>query len=1642
MRVDLVVVCVAAVALSLPTLSTCDPLFVMSAPNLLRVGSPEYVFVEAQDYNNQGPLQVKIVVSKFPSKDVIVEKTVTLTKPGNFRKIEQIIIPPTDFVNAEKEFVYLQAFFPNHVLEKVILLSFQSGYIFLQTDKTIYTPSSTVYYRIFALTPDLKPTETSVQVDIMNQDGILMSQESITLKDAKGMLSRSYLIPELVSFGTWSLVARFSNTPQKTFTAQFELKEYVLPSFEIILTPRKTFYYVNDDNLEIDIKARYLYGKEVTGMAFVMFGVLIDGQKRSLPHSLQRVKVTGGAGSATLRKEHITSVFPKVDDIVHSSIYVQVSVLTETGSEMVEAEKRGIMIVKSPYTINYKRTPTYFKPGMPFSVIVYVSTPDASPAGGIKVAFEWNEMKEVVTTQNNGIAEHAINTEANWQSLQITATTMDTDLAEDRQASRDMRVQPYQTKAGSKNYLHIKVAGHVGLGDRITLNFNLQVNFKQPHEITYLILSRGKLVETNGITRQGQTVLSKDLIVTKDMVPSFRIVAYYHVGSEVVSDSVWVDVENTCMGKLKVEVIPKDTRYKPKGKLSLKITGDPGAKVGLVAVDKGVYVLNNKHRLTQSKVWDTVEKLNTACTAGSGKDSMGVFYDAGLVFETNAAGGTAVRQAPTCQTQAKRKRRAVTIMEVQTTAAKNYFGEERQCCVDGMKKNILGYSCERRAEFILDGPKCKVAFLKCCEIISKHRDEERDDILQLARSDLLEDDDLMDELIQDLTSRSNFPESWLWKDVTHADKCSKENCEKTEIGYFPDSITSWQLSAISLSDNGICVSDTLSMEINVDFFMDLKLPYSAVRHEQIEIRAIIHNQLQESMNVRVEWYNTKGVCSVASQSGKYRTTVHVDEMSTLAVPFVIVPIGEPGKYIIEVKAIAMVHGQYVTDGIKKDLLVVSEGVREKVSQTIVLDPNGGIQTNTIPAIDSKRKVLDSPANTYITVQGDDLGVTIEKAISGEVMKNLIRQPSGCSEQNMAYTTMPVIAAHYLDKTKQWETVGVDKRDTAINFIKKGYNNQVTNHRKPDGYYAVYTKTLPGTWLTAYVAKVFSMASDIISVDNNVICSALKWLILNRQQPDGIFMERAVLRYIDSGDVFGTDSDASMTAFVLIAMQEGSQICNSFQRSMDSAVRYLTGKIHALKNPYAAAMVSYALANAGKLDKSILYKFSHDDGTHWPVTGNHLLTVEATAYALLALVKMREFERAAPVVKWLNEQRGSMGGYSTTQPTIMVFQALAEYRIHAPEAPGKDLQVEISASGRSGSVTWTWGKGNAFQTRSDKFGLDEELTITTKGKGKGTVFVEHIYYATPKQKNLECEQFSLNVTLMKKAKVEAQDSYQAKETYQLTIDVQFLGNKDSTNMPILDVSIPTGFEVDNADLFKLQEGKDRYIQNWEKDKKLSERGSIIIYLPKISHQQPDRIAFKLHKVLDVGMIQPAAVTVYQYYKPDNSCVKFYPAETAELKRLCIEDVCQCAEGMCCKQKKTFEELKDRAKRACGTEIDYIFKGTVQEIQPSSATDVFNIKVDSMLKSGTDGGMINGTERLFIAHTTCRDKMDLQVTKSYLIMGAKQDVHKVKDGYQFVFGDKTWIEYWPTETEGQEPEFSEQFQQLQVLAFELMNFGCSF
>ena len=65
---------------------------VMSAPNLLRVGTAENIFVECQDYTG-ADIPVEIIVMNHPTKAKrLASTTVTLTSGNNFQQLAQIMV--------------------------------------------------------------------------------------------------------------------------------------------------------------------------------------------------------------------------------------------------------------------------------------------------------------------------------------------------------------------------------------------------------------------------------------------------------------------------------------------------------------------------------------------------------------------------------------------------------------------------------------------------------------------------------------------------------------------------------------------------------------------------------------------------------------------------------------------------------------------------------------------------------------------------------------------------------------------------------------------------------------------------------------------------------------------------------------------------------------------------------------------------------------------------------------------------------------------------------------------------------------------------------------------------------------------------------------------------------------------------------------------------------------------------------------------------------------------------------------------------------------------------------------------------------------------------------------------------------------
>ncbi|XP_047433333.1 complement C3-like isoform X2 [Mugil cephalus] len=1607
---------------------------VMSAPNLLRVGTPENIFVECQGCTG-GDIPVEISVWRHPTKSKRLTFTsVTLTGNGDedFQKLAQITIPPGEFSKdpSVKQYVNLEAKFPDRVLEKVVLVTFQSGYIFIQTDKTLYTPNAKVHYRMFALAPGMEPVEAadaSISVEVVTPDGIILPEGTVFPKS--GIHTEQYLLPEASSPGLWKIVAKFTSNPQQSFSAEFEVKEYVLPSFEIKLTTPVPFFYVDSEDLTVSIHATYLFGEEVDGTAYVVFGIIDEGQKRSMSSSLQRVSIEKGKGEATLKKEHITQTFnyTNILPLVGSSIFVSVSVLTESDSELVEAELRGIQIVTSPYRIVFKKTPKYFKPGMSFDVVVEVLNPDDTPAKNVPVVVNPGAVPS--STADNGMARVTINTQATDAILTITAKTNKPRIGSDRQANATMVAFPQR----STSYIHIGVdAAQLKLGDPLKVNLNRQIN--EDADITYLILSRGQLLKYGRHKARGQVLISVSMTVTKEMLPSFRIVAYYHSSTNhVVSDSVWVDVEDSCMGQLKLEPKRPVPSYEPRRTFGLKVTGDPGATVGLVAVDKGVYVLNNKHRLTQKKVWDIVEKYDTGCTPGGGKDSMGVFFDAGLVFETSAGFGTPDRIEPKCPAPSRRKR-ATTLMEVTTTLASKYKDDklQKECCLDGMKPTPVSYSCEVRSEYIVDGQACIDAFLDCCKQITSQLAEQKEDFLQLARS---EEDDSSYLDSNNIVTRTNFPESWLWMDIKLPD-CPRQNPECDATFYerdipLQDSITTWQFTGISLSrTHGICVGDPLEVIVRKDFFIDLKLPYSAVQGEQLEIKAILHNHSPDVFTVRVDLQEEPHLCSAASKRKRFRQEVTVGKFTTRSVPFIIIPMKE-GEHKIVVKA--AVKDLDVSDGIQKMLRVVPLGVLVKHPQTVTLDPTtkgvGGTQEEILnSAIPKSDVVPNTPSSTQISVTGrEQVSTLVENAISGKLIGSLITQPSGCGEQTMAAMTLPVIATIYLDKTNQWETVGFKRRVEALEHIKTGYVNMF-KYRKSDGSFAIWEDYESSAWLTAYVAKVFAIAHGVTAATTSMICGAVKFLILKAQQPDGMFSEVGRQTYIGmTGDVRGTDSDASMTAFCLIAMQESRTICstsvNSLPSSIDKAVAYLERRLPSLTNPYAVAMTSYALANEGKLNKDILYRFASPDRSHWPVPKGHIFTLEATAYVLLALVKTQEFEAAKPVVRWLSQQQSASGQFGSTQATIIAYQAVAEYWANAKE-PDYKLNVDVIIPGKSKPDKFHFNRENHYATRTSRLkNINHNITVVANGTGEATVTMVSLYYARPKEMSSHCQKFNLSVELLTE-KVKGDET-----VYRLKIEVLYKDKERDATMSILDIGLLTGFTVNTKDLDLLSKGHAKMIAKYEMNTVLSERGSLVLYLNKVSHKRPEEISFRLHQKMKVAVLQPAAVSVYEYYN-QSDCVKFYHPERQEgqLLTLCLHGECACAEEDCTMQKKEGITNDLRTAKVCEStetsKVEFVYKVRLDEFVPELSIDVYKMHVVEVIKEGSFDVGSHGKKRMFLSFQHCRESLGLKQGKTYLVMGSSKDIRRddKKQTYYYMFGEGTWVEYWPTTEECQtDPSF---------------------
>ncbi|XP_029458609.1 complement C4-A-like [Rhinatrema bivittatum] len=1624
--------------------------YLITAPNVVHVGTEETVAIQL--HGAQSPITIQVYFED-EIKRIRLSKTFNfnLSKDNSYQEVQSILIDPEFWARAEmskrrqKPYVLLVAenkeLFGGRKTTR-ILLSSRKGYIFIQTDKPIYTPKEKVKFRVFTLDNYMKPVDDNIQIQVLNEKDLVVKTDQLR---SRKMLSEMFEIPDIAQPGMWKIVAWFLGFEMSKASTKFDVRKYELPTFEVKIIPSKPYYHVNDSSFSFDIHAKHSYGKAVVGIVFVRFGLLIKQNKTFVPGLEQQASMKDGKATVILYTSALEAKIDKsIDSLKGENLYIALTAVETASGEIREEEYTGIKFLSSPYTIDLSKTKHFFVPGAPFSIMASITFADGSPASDVPCILTINVdgsqiLQQTRRSNQEGLLSlvHEIPVSANKLDVMVTA--------EGGEPGMTISAKSYQSP--SKSFLGISVPHTVlepGEAIDITLKDIHQSDNGNVDYFYYMIVTKGKVIQMGRVQSPMKTF---KLSITKAMVPAFRLIAYYFIRNqnEIIADSVWIDIKDVCEGK--IEVRPGKEKYKPADFMKLSIETAHGGTVALVVVDTAVFILNNRNKLTSKKVFDVMNSYDLGCSIGGGANTFGVFTDAGLAFVTNTM-TSAMREDYVCQESfSGRSKRSADFHQTVINIAKKYEdAQTRKCCYDGMKLNPMRFSCDKRLTKVRGTNLCKEAFKDCCERIAIVRKKLKEQNTGLARTSTTEDLDIFDE--SSVKLRSEFPESWWW---------TAETVKGPGIHWIskiiPDSITTWEIQAVHFHDRGFCVAEPKTFQAFQDVFLSLRLPYSVKRYEQLQVKAIVYNYQSESIKVTVKMEAVKELCSPASSGKIAQQHLTVPANSAVPVYFSVVPM-EVGEIPITVSAWS---SEESIDSVMKKLTVVSEGILRTEDITKYLS-NG--RRENVNLIKPSNMIPDTDSHIFMSLKGDIMGESIENCLSSNTIDDFIRVPTGCGEQTMVKMAPAMYAIEYLDVSEQWVQLKEDRKDEAIQMIDKGYTRMLTFQNR-DGSFAIYRGYEGGTWLTAFVVKVFIKCMGYIHVEISYIHKAVSFLIQN-QRNDGSFHDPyPVMDREMQGGIRLSEGDLSLTAFVTIALHHALSTYKSSENktvktSIENAIGYMERKLDYQLSPYSAAITAYALSLVNPNTNGVLKAEQILSGKsvfvketklrYWPAS-TEAISIETTSYALLQALIKGNITYAKTIANWLIEKRKYGGGFCSTQDTVVALEALSKYSLQTVNDP-INLKIDITDPGRGKGQIIHLKNDNALTEEKLQFEFGNKINVAVSGQGTGSMTILKVYHSS-EQENNTCNHLTLDVqvndflpepedlnynyddyesvqnddplsTMTKldwfdirsRRRRDVSASEKKKEDLHYTICIKSEEKDSKTEMFLVDLTLLSGLEPVTEDLDQLINSADKYIDFYEYKK-----GKILLYFGKISDGPGgDCIKFRVKTINPMGLVQPANAIAYDFYNPSRKCSIFYnaPQKSSLVSTLCQGEVCQCAEGPCPKEKCTFKAKITEETRlwfACYSPIvDYAYRARIKGSTQKNTFTYYEAEITKVFTFTGDETIKKGNIRQFIKRSSCA--LNLKNNQEYLLMG--KDGHTVDSNskIQYFLDSKVWIEEIPS------------------------------
>ncbi|XP_002916001.1 complement C5 [Ailuropoda melanoleuca] len=1630
--------------------------YVISAPKVFRVGASENIVIQVYGYTEV--FDATISIKSYPDKKFTYSSgRVTLSSENKFQNAAVLTIQPKQLSGGRNpvSHVYLEVVSRHFSRSKKVPITYDNGFLFIHTDKPIYTPQQSVKVRVYSLNEDLKPAKRETVLTYIDPEG--SEVDIVEENDYTGIISfPDFKIPSNPKYGVWTIQAKYKEDFSTTGTTYFEIKEYVMPHFSVSIEPEKNFIgYKDFTDFEITIRARYFYNKVVTeAEVYITFGIrddLKDNQKEMMQKALQNTMLINGVAQITFNSETAIKElsYDSLEDLDNKYLYIGVTVIESTGGFSEEAEIPGIRYVLSPYKLNLVATPLFLKPGIPYSVKVQVKDSLDQLVGGVPVTLSAHtvdgnqetsdlESKKSVTRSNDGVASFVFNLPSGATVLGFNVKTDDPDLPEENQASKDYQAIAYSSL--SQSYLYIDwIENYKPL--LVGEYLNVIVTPRSPYidKIThynYLILSKGKIVHFG--TRDklpDSSYQSINIPVTQNMVPSARLLVYYIVTgeqtAELVSDSVWLNIEEKCGNQLQVHLSPRVVAFSPGQRVSLDMATESNSWVALSAVDSAIYGVQRRAKKPLERVFQALETSDLGCGAGGGRNNADVFHLAGLTFLTNANADDTQENDEPCK-EILRPRRMLR-KKIEEEVAKYKHAILKKCCYDGAFLNYYE-TCEQRAARIKIGPRCVRIFKECCIIACQLRDKESHKNLQLGRLHI--------KTLLPVTKpeiRSYFPESWLWE-VHHVSRRSQLQL------VLPDSLTTWEIQGVGISDSGICVADTLKAQVFKDVFLEMNIPYSVVRGEQIQLKGTVYNYRTFGIRFCVRMSAVEGICTSGSPAidhqGSSRSKCLSQSMegsSSHLVTFTVLPL-EIGLHNISFSLETSLGKEILI----KTLRVVPEGVKKESYAGVTLDPRG------IYGVISRRKefpyrvpldlVPKTKVKRIVSVKGLLIGEVMSAVLSQEGIDILTHLPKGNAEAELMSVVPVFYVFHYLEAGNNWNIFSTNSLTEKQNLKRKLKEGLVSimSYRNADYSYSMWKGGSASTWLTAFVLRVLGQVNKYINQNQNSICNSMLWLVENCQLENGSFKENSQYQPIKLQGTLPVEAQENilyLTAFTVIGIRKAFDICPvvKISTALTKADTFLLENTLSTQSTFTLAIAAYALSLGDKSHPQfhsivstlkrkalvkgdpVIYRFWKDNPQQQDRSTPNVGTahmVETTAYALLTSLSLKDINYVNPIIKWLSEEQRYGGGFYSTQDTINAIEGLTEYSLMIKQLH-LDMDINVSYKRKGDLYHYKMTEKN-FLGRPIEVPLNDDLVVSTGySNGLATVHV-----TTVVQKISTSEEICSFHLKIETQDIEASSyrGYGNSDYKRIIACASYKPSEEESSSgsshAVMDISLPTGISANPEDLRVLVEGVDQLLTDYQiKD------GHIIMQLNSIPSDEFLCVRFRIFELFQVGFLSPATFMVYEYHRPDKRCTMFYNPSDTKLQKVCEGVTCKCVEADCGQMQTELDltiSADTRKETACKPDIAYAYKVRITSITEENVFIKYTATLLDIYKAG-EAVAEKDSEITFIKKATCANA-DLEKGRQYLIMGKEALQIKYNFSFKYIYplDSSTWIEYWPTDT----------------------------